>query len=470
MARFEFRLPDIGEGVSEGEIVSWHVAPGQTVAEDEPMVEVMTDKATVTIASPRSGLVTETRAKVGDVVAVHAVLVVFELGEETSVTRGSGNGVGKAATENVASAVGDIREELPGMRLGGGAPVATTASTGAPRPRPSPAVATEARYWNDKPLATPATRKLARDLGVDLRAARPSGPFGRTTTEDVRSMLDRAPDPPSNAPDPQRNAQDNAHSTEPDALADAAVSAATSSATGSERQTAQRRVPLQGLRRRIFENMARAKQTAAHFTFVEECDVTALKELRERMKPAAAERGVKLTFLPFIVKAAVLALTRHPTLNSTFDESTQEIVLHGEQHLGIATATESGLVVPVVKNAGKLSLLAIARELERLATDARANRLQRADLQGSTFTITSLGQKSGLLATPIIHFPEVAILGVHQMKRKPVVRDDAIVIGDVMLLSLSFDHRLIDGHVGAAFAYELIGLLERPETLFLDTV
>ena len=230
------------------------------------------------------------------------------------------------------------------------------------------------------------------------------------------------------------------------------------------------RTPLRGLRKRIFENMTESKRNAAHFTFVEECDVSALKDLRHRLKEPAREQGVKLTFLPFIVKATVAALKRHPSLNATFDETANEIVTRRYYNIGVATATPAGLTVPVVKNADDRSLVDLAREIERLAEEARGGRLKLEDVTGSTFTITSLGQKSGLLATPIIHFPEVAILGVHQMKRKPVVRNEQIVIGDVMLLSLSFDHRLIDGHVGAAFAYELIGMLERPETMFLDMV
>jgi pyruvate/2-oxoglutarate dehydrogenase complex dihydrolipoamide acyltransferase (E2) component len=236
------------------------------------------------------------------------------------------------------------------------------------------------------------------------------------------------------------------------------------------RAALEERTPLKGIRKRIFENMARSKQKAAHFTFVEECDVGALKELRKRLKPAAEAQGVNLTFLPFIVKAVVMALRRHPTLNQTFDEATQEIVTRRYYNVGIAAATDAGLVVPVLKNAAERTLLDIAKEIERLAEDARKNRLKLEDVQGSTFTITSLGQQGGLFATPVINFPEVAILGVHQMKKKPVVRNDQIVIGEVMLLSLSFDHRLVDGHIGAAFAYELIRLLENPESMFLEMI
>ncbi|HMY17709.1 MAG TPA: dihydrolipoamide acetyltransferase family protein, partial [Polyangium sp.] len=228
------------------------------------------------------------------------------------------------------------------------------------------------------------------------------------------------------------------------------------------------RVPLKGVRKRIFEQMGRSKQTAAHFTFVEECDVTALKELRARLKPSADKAGVKLSFLPFFVKAVVSALKKHPSLNSAFDESTQEIVTRKYYDIGIASATEAGLMVPVVRRADRKSILEIARDIQRLADDTKAGKVKSEDLGGSTFTITSLGAQGGLFATPILNFPEVAILGIHQMKQKPVVRDGQIVIGDVMLMSLSFDHRIIDGHIGAAFAYEIIGYLENPDRLFLE--
>src|SRR6266545_2686254 len=368
MARFEFKLPDIGEGVTEGEIVSWLVEPGQTIAEDQPMVEVMTDKATVTIAAPRTGRVVERHGAVGEVVQVHSVLVVFELDEagRAEPERSGENGAAKREHESVASAVGDIREDLPGMQLG------------AKRVEERVVLGGGVQYFNEKPLATPATRKLARDLGLDLRIVRPTGPFGRVTSEDVRSALSTpaAPARPSSEP-PQPSPR-------------AAIEAPPAE-TPAERAGPEERTPLKGLRKRIFENMARSKQKAAHFTFVEECDVSALRELRRRLKPPASAQGANLTFLPFFVKAVVAALRRHPSLNSTFDESTQEIVTRRYHNIGIATATEAGLVVPVVKNAGERSLLDIAREIERLADDARKNRLKLDDLTGSTFTITSLG-------------------------------------------------------------------------------
>ncbi|HMI84231.1 MAG TPA: dihydrolipoamide acetyltransferase family protein [Polyangiaceae bacterium] len=458
MARFEFKLPDIGEGVTEGEIVTWHAQVDQIIKEDDPMVEVMTDKATVTIAAPRTGRVVELRGEVGQVVQVHSVLVVLELEEGVRANgahaeSASENGAGKATRENVASAVGDIREDLPGMSLG--------SAKAAPAPAQATAGAS-GTYFNERPLATPATRKLARDLGLDLRTLRPTGQFGRVTTDDVR----RASSGPALATAEVSERQPLRAVPDPRP----ATGGGGANVVSLSRVALEERTPLKGIRKRIFENMARSKQKAAHFTFVEECDVGALKALRQRLKPAAEAQGTKLTFLPFIVKAVVIALRRHPTLNQTFDEATQEIVTRRYYNIGIAASTDAGLVVPVVKSAAERSLLDIAREIERLAEDARKNRLKIEDVQGSTFTITSLGQQGGLFATPVINFPEVAILGVHQIKKKPVVRNDQIVIGEVMLLSLSFDHRLVDGHIGAAFAYELIRLLENPESMFLEMI
>ncbi|WP_437945893.1 dihydrolipoamide acetyltransferase family protein [Sorangium sp. So ce296] len=501
MGKYEFRLPDIGEGVTEGEIVSWLVSPGDVVVEDQPMVEVMTDKATVTITSPRSGRIVETRGKVGGVVPVHSVLVVFDLddrpaaaspapapsgagagahGRPAAPSPSSGAGMRQSAAktgpaEPAATAVGDIREDLPGMNLMVPArPAWANGSAGAGA----------AAYFNEKPLATPATRKLARDLGVDLRRVPPTGPGGRVTKDDVRALeapeaaevapvtapalSEVAPKRPAGAPERAAGAA----AVEAELLDEAPVRVAArpegERGRGQPAAPGDERVPLRGVRKRIFEAMSRSKHTAAHFTFVEECDVSALKERRARLRPLAEKAGVKLTFLPFFVKAVVAALKKHPTLNSTFDEAAQEIVVRKSYHIGIASATEAGLIVPVVRDADRRSVLEIAQEIARLGEDTKAGRVKPEDLGGSTFTITSLGQQGGLFATPILNFPEVAILGIHQMKQKPVVRDGQIVIGEVMLLSLSFDHRIIDGHVGAAFAYEIIGYLEDPDRLFLE--
>jgi pyruvate dehydrogenase E2 component (dihydrolipoamide acetyltransferase) len=309
-------------------------------------------------------------------------------------------------------------------------------------------------YFNEKPLATPATRKLARDMSVDLRRVPPSGRgYGdarRVTRTDVEGFT-RAPSRIS-TPEPTL------------ARASAPAHAPVSIVHGPLEE----RIPFAGMRRKISQRMAQSTHTAAHFTFVEECDVTALKALRARLRAPAEAAGVKLSFLPFIVKATVAALKKHPMLNTALDESTNELVFRKYFHIGIATATEAGLMVPVVKDADRKSVLDVARDIDRLSNEARSGKAKLDDLQGSTFTITSLGAQGGLFATPIINFPEVAILGVHQMKQKPVVKDGQIVIGDVMLLSLSFDHRIVDGHIGAAFAYEIIGYLENPDRLWLE--
>lgn len=457
MARYEFKLPDIGEGVTEGEIVSWLVQQGDLVKEDQPMVEVMTDKATVTITSPKAGKIVELRGAVGEVVQVHSVLVVYDLtgGAAPAEAKTNGhaapaNGASKKDDGPAATAVGDIREDLPGMRLAPPSPSGRAAAPAASTAQPV------AGYFNEKPLATPATRKLARDLGLDLRTISPTGPGGRVTKDDVQQAKGAA-----------NGGASAAAAVVPVIEAPARAPMRITPPAGTP-TTLEERIPLKGVRKKIFENMARSKQTAAHFTFVEECDVTALKDLRARLKPQADAQGVKLSFLPFIVKAVVSALKKHPTLNAAFDEATQEVVLRKYFNIGIAASTDAGLMVPVLKDADRRSILDIAREVQRLGEDAKSGKVKLDDLQGSTFTITSLGQTGGLFATPIINFPEVAILGVHQMKQKPVVRDGQIVIGEVMLLSLSFDHRLIDGHIGAAFAYDVIGYLENPDRLFLE--
>ncbi len=458
MATWEFKLPDIGEGVTEGEIVAWHIKPGDAVIEDQPMVEVMTDKATVMITSPRAGTVSQIVGKVGDVVQVHGVMVVFDLG-------GAAGPSTKAKDDGpAATAVGDIRESLPG--------------TGGPSRAPQPASASASSghaagamqvVQSDKPLATPATRLFARERGVDLRYVPATGPNGRVTKRDVETFATVSTGAQANGNGTQASAANGTNGTH--AASTAAPShtqAAPHAPTTIGKTDREERVPFAGMRRKIAQKMSQSKNTAAHFTFVEECDVTALKALRGRLRAEAEAQGVKLTFLPFFVKAVVAALKKHAVLNSALDEATNEIVYRKYYNIGIASATEAGLIVPVVKDADRRSLLDIAREIERLAAATKAGKATMDDLSGSTFTITSLGQKGGLFATPIINFPEVGILGIHQMKEKPVVRDGQIVIGDVMLLSLSFDHRIVDGHIGAAFAYEIINYLQNPDRLFLE--
>ncbi|MEO0321634.1 MAG: dihydrolipoamide acetyltransferase family protein [Myxococcota bacterium] len=493
---FEFKLPDIGEGVSEGEIVEWHVAVGDVVAEDDPMVEVMTDKATVTIGAPRAGTIAALNTGVGEVAQVGDVIVVIATEGAAEAAPAAEEPAAAPANDEgpAATAVGDIREGLPGSSFFRTKPPAAPAANGknghrsnghhAPAAPTLPAVSPPAmaggaqavQYFAAKPLATPATRKLARELGVDLRSIPPTGPSGRTTRKDVESYvgeLSTRGAPTIAAPADDRTMVARAPSVMPTVRPGNAPAApslppqpiAPPAARGGD--ALEERKPFVGIRRKIAQKMQTAKNTAAHFTFVEECDVTELVALRSRLAPKAAAEGVKLSYLPFIVKAVVAALKKHPVLNSALDETTNELVYRKYYDLGIAAATPSGLMVPVLRNADGHSLLGVAREIQRLGEGAREGSLGADELTGSTFTITSLGKQGGLFATPVLNHPEVGILGVHRMKERAVVKDGELAVGKVMLLSLSFDHRIVDGHVGAAFAYDIIELLEEPDRLFL---
>ena len=400
---YQFLLPDIGEGVVEAEIRKWFVKPGDTVAEDQPLAEVMTDKATVTIPSPKRGRVTRLLWKEGDVARVHHALVELEL--EGFAEEG-------APVVPPPAAVPDARAPAAGPAVAG--PVDRTAG---------------------RALATPAVRALARQLGVDIQHVPATGAAGRVTKDDVR------------------------------ARAGASTPATSASAPGTVEV-----VPVRGLRRRIAEKMALSKRTAAHFTFVEQVDATNLVAMKEGMAKGAAAQGVKITFLPFVLKAAVAALRKFPQLNASFDEERGEIHQKRWYDLGIAAATDQGLSVPVVRHADQRSIVDLAREIARLGADSRAGRLRPDDVGNSTFTVTSLGALGGMFATPVINHPEVAILGVHRIRPTPVARDGQVVIRDVMYVSLTSDHRVVDGTEAAAFTYEVIRHLESPALLFLDAV
>jgi pyruvate/2-oxoglutarate dehydrogenase complex dihydrolipoamide acyltransferase (E2) component len=459
MSKFEFKLPDIGEGVSEGEIVNWLVKVGDGVKEDQDIVEVMTDKATVTIGAPKAGKITELKGEVGDVVPVGQVLVVFDVdgaggaAEAAPAEKPAAKpdeakpaeaksaeakpAEPKAATreESKASAVGDIKDELPGM--------APPASNGA--------------YFNEKPLAAPATRKLARELDVDLRRVPPSGPNDRVTREDVEGYAKGGAAPAAKgAPAPAVPA---ATPTTPAPLPPLPRPA---EARGDER------VPIRGMKKRMFESMARSKRTAAHFTYWEEAEVSGLIALRDRLKPLAEAEGVKLNYLPLIVKAVIASLRKNPVLNAVIDEEKGELVIKHTFDIGIAVSTDNGLIVPVLRNADQLNVLAISREIDRLSSEARAGKARREDLGGSSFTVTSLGKLGGSFATPVINYPEVGILYVPQIKQKPVVKDGQIVVGNTMNLGMSFDHRVIDGNAGASFTQDVAALLENPDRLLLS--
>jgi pyruvate dehydrogenase E2 component (dihydrolipoamide acetyltransferase) len=417
---FDFYMPDIGEGVVEGEIVGWKVKVGDTVKLDQPLVEVMTDKATVELPSPRAGVIAKINFKDGDICPVGKVLVVIE------------EAGGAAASKPTPP------------------PVSHHAAAPTPAPRASAngggqqiqvVDATEARA---RVLATPATRKLARQLGVEIGRVPATGKHGRVTTEDVKQF--------------EGNGGAMVRHQPPVASAKSALG------------YAEERVPLRGMRKKIAEAMARSVHTAAHFTYVEEIDMTELVAVRDRAKARAAERGVKLNYLPFIVKAIVSGLKKWPMLNASLDEATQEIVLKKYYNIGIAAQGPHGLVVTTVRDADLRSIFDISREIDRLAEAVRNNTATRDDLTGSTFTVSSLGKLGGVLATPIINFPEVAIVGVHKIEEKPAVRGGQIVIRSLMNLSISVDHRLADGWDGAMFLQDVKSLLEDPTTMFMEMV
>lgn len=416
MALFEFKLPDIGEGVVEGEIVKWLVKPGDVVTEDQPLLEVMTDKATVTIPSPKAGKVLKTHGAEGDLAKVHHPLVDLDV-------------VGGAAAAAPAK----------GPSAHASAPVAA--------PAKAPAAPVAAAASNEKVLATPVTRRMAREHGIDLGAVNGSGPQGRVLKSDVEAFLASG------------STARPAGATARPAQAWQPLSAA----------AADQRVPLKGLRKKIAEKMVKSKFTAPHYAFVEEVDVSELVALRTKLNAALEQDGLKLSFLPFFVKAVCAAFRKFPQVNANMDEASQELIVRGEQNIGIAAMTEQGLTVPVVRNADRLSMRGLAHEIGRLGGAAREQRLKLEELSGGTFTITSLGQTGGLFATPIINHPEVAIMGVHRMRKRPLVTDDdQIVIKPVMLFSFCFDHRVIDGATGAEFAYEVIKYVEQPSLLLVD--
>jgi pyruvate dehydrogenase E2 component (dihydrolipoamide acetyltransferase) len=428
---FDFHLPDLAEGMTEAEIVSWKVQVGDSVSMDQPLVEVMSDKATVEIPSPRAGKMSSLNYKEGEMCAVGAVLFVID---EGGAAAGGSKGAAPAAPAATAPAAS--------------APSAVPAPT--PAPVAAPAAAAPVAASGARVLATPATRRLARELGIDIRTVAGSGKRGRVTSDDVRS------------------ARGGAVASVP--LAAAVAPAPTHAPVSIPVSGGEQRVPFRGMRKKIAENMARSVQTAAHFTYVEEVDVTELVELRGRAKARGAERGVNVTYLPFIMKAVVAALKKWPALNASLDESTQEIVYKHYYHLGIAAQGPNGLMVTVVRDADRRSIFDTAAEVQRLGQAVQDGTATRDELSGSTFTISSLGKLGGVLATPIINFPEVGIMGVHKIEQKPAVRDGEIVARYLMNLSISLDHRLVDGWDGAMFLQEVKTLLEDPTLMFMEMV
>jgi len=440
------KMPDLGEGIAEVEVVAWHVQPGDVVKEDQVLADVMTDKATVEIPSPVAGTITSLGGAIGQSLAVGAELIRLEV-------EGAGNQKDKAVQEPVKTAAAAApAEEVAEPQLEAvaaneasapaSAPVSAPASRPAPAARPAPVSrgAPQLRAEGDKPLAAPAVRQRAWDLGVELQFVAGSGPAGRITHADLDAHVAGHRGGAANGGPDERYAE----------------------------QHGEHAMQVIGLRRKIAEKMQEAKRNIPHFTYVEEVDVTELEALRLQLNARyGAERG-KLTLLPLLMRAVVLALREFPMMSARYDDEHNLLTTYDAAHIGIAAQTDNGLMVPVVRHAESRDPWSSAAEIARLADAARNGKATRDELTGSTITITSLGALGGIVTTPVINRPEVAIVGVNRIVDRPVIRDGAMVARKMMNLSSSFDHRVIDGMVAARFVQAIRGYLEFPATLFVE--
>lgn len=424
MGRFVFKLPDVGEGTAEAELVGWHVKIGDMVEEDQIVADVMTDKATVEITSPVAGTVVVLHGEAGQQVPVGGPLVSFNV-------KGKGNVAAAPTSIPAAAPKADAPAPAPVVKS---APVATAQSA-----KPVPALT--GRAPGERPSASPAVRNRARDLGVDLTFVPGSGPAGRITHEDLDGFIARGGSVPASAP--------------------AAGGSAYVRAEGTTE------VRIIGLRRKIAEKMAESVRRIPHITYVEEIDMTAVEELRAHLNATKKKDQPKLNLLPFIARAIVVALRDQPQINATYDDEAGVLTQHAAVHLGIAAQTPNGLMVPVVRHAEALDPYATALEIARVSGAAKDGSAKREELSGSTITITSLGTLGGVVHTPIINHPEVAIIGPNKIAERVVVKDGQMVVRKMMNLSSSFDHRIVDGHDAAVFVQRIKGLLENPATLWM---
>lgn len=431
----EFQLPEIGEGVMEGEIVEWHVKVGDHVMHDQPIVAVLTDKASVEITAPHDCEILSTVGEPGDIIEVGQVIMTYSAKDGVVVAQPVAQAAQPAAASTVSAA--------------SAAPAAFVAEVD---PSQNPSMSAFGT-----PLATPAVRRLAAASGIDLSRVKGSGPNHRITRADVERVVSAAKSADQVAPAKA-------------APAKAVLAAPAPTPVAIPAGAGEHREKIRGLRKAIFQQMAKSKRHIPHFTYVDEIEMDRLIDIRNQLKPLAAEQDIKLTFLPFIVKAVVLALKKFPMMNASIDEEAGELVYKQYYNLGIATATPGGLTVPVLKACDQKTVLQLAKEMVEITDRARKQRSTMDDISGGTFTITSLGRLGGLLATPIINHPEVGILGIHNMQERAVVRNGQIVVRNMMNISLSFDHRVIDGDVGATFAQEVKQYLECPSKLMLAMV
>jgi 2-oxoisovalerate dehydrogenase E2 component (dihydrolipoyl transacylase) len=438
------KMPDIGEGIAEVELVAWNVKVGDTIVEDMNLADVMTDKATVEIPSPVHGKVLALGGKVGDVMAVGSELIRIEVEGAGNV---KGGDAAPAAASATAPAPAPKAAPAPAPAVAAAAAPTPVAKAPAPAPQAAPARAPAAgaqkitRAPTDKPIASPAVRAHAWDLGIDLQYVMGTGTAGRITHEDIEAYAKQG-------------------------------TIGGTGATGGDPRYAQRAdeeaIPVIGLRRKIAQKMQDAKRRIPHFTYVEEIDVTELEALRGKLNQKHGATRGKLTMLPFIMRAVVLAVRDFPQMNARFDDEAGVVTRHAAVHLGMATQTEAGLMVPVLQHAETLDLWATATEVSRLAAGARSGKAAREELTGSTITITSLGALGGIVTTPVINSPEVAIVGVNRVVERPMIRDGLVVARKMMNLSSSFDHRVVDGIHAAEFVQVIRGYLETPATLFVE--
>ena len=430
MAKYDFKLPDIGEGVVEGEVVTWHVSVGDSVSEDDPIVDVMTDKATVTIPSPTDGTVLSLNGEVGDMVAVGSVLIEFDT-DGTSIA--TSNDAKEAETE-----VSEEEEPIEEKKLP--AKIPEKIKVQPPEiPKPIETLAPEIPVSSSKTvLASPAVRRRARESGIDLSSLNGSGPAGRIRHADIDAFVAGS-----------------------GSIMGAPPVAYTTKRSGVSE------IKIVGLRRKISEQMVKSAFSIPHFSYFEEVDVTELEALRQALNASRGEDQPKLTYLPFIMLALAKIMPEHPECNGHFYDEEGVVHRHEAVNLGIATQTDRGLYVPVVKNVEAMDVWQAASDLIRVSGAARTGTASLDDLTGSTFTITSLGREGGLGATPIINHPEMAILGVHKAREMPVVRSGNIVVRRIMNLSSSFDHRVIDGADGASLVQHLKRMLEHPAMIFM---
>ncbi|PLC53486.1 branched-chain alpha-keto acid dehydrogenase subunit E2 [Pollutimonas nitritireducens] len=449
------KMPDIGEGIAEVELVEWHVKPGDTVVEDQLLADVMTDKATVQVPSPVHGTVVSLGGAVGEVMAVGSELIRLEVegAGNASSSKGSGraSSLSSSAPDAVISAAKSV--VVPDSKPGPESAPETTIEVGvrpmsergdAPRrdaAQPNAAAPGAAvRKAGEKPLASPAVRKRAWDLGVQLQYLVGTGVAGRITHADLDAYVAQG----------------------------AYTAVATGRGAAYLLRDEETQVPIIGLRRKIAQRMQESKRRIPHFTYVEEVDVTELDALRERLNIKWASQRGKLTILPFLARAMILALREFPQINARFDDDNGTVTRYAGVHLGIAAQTDAGLMVPVLRHAETHDLWSCAVEIKRLADAARNGNAVRDELSGSTITLTSLGALGGIVSTPVINHPEVAIVGVNKVVERPVILNGAVVARKIMNLSSSFDHRVVDGMHAAEFIQRIRGFLECPAMLFIE--